>query len=501
MSRNPDVLWRRLALIFLTITTLLRLCGLNAIELAPDEAYYWDWSRHLSLGYYDQGPMIAYVIRLTTTLFGTNEFGVRVGVCLASCGTLVCSYVLACRLFSARAGFITILLLGLTPLMAVGSQIATYDPLLVFFWALTLVALERALFQGHRSAWYIAGLAAGLGLLSKHTMVLMLPCLLLFLWFSQEHRYWLRRPEPYIAVLMMMMLYTGVLWWNAHHHMWTFGHLLFLTHKNSGRPLRRLGDFVGSQALLVGPVLFLGCLFAGMQPRQSAKQRFLFLMGFPILSFFCLLAFKSKVQANWAPFAWITPSILWAGMLDDAAVRGRAIVRPVSLAAVTSGLLTLLLLAPSLRAAIGVRLPPEADVSNTTFGWRALARHVQTLRQEMERSGHRVFLAGNGYQYIALMAFYLPDHPEAHDLFLHFRLTMYAASVETLKQHLGEDALFINAGEVDDADLRKIFTDVVWQPAFAIWRRPLYSQPIAYIHIAKCYGYRRYIGLQWASGG
>ena len=173
----------------------------------------------------------------------------------------------------------------------------------------------------------------------------------------------------------------------------------------------------------------------------------------------------------------------------------------VAATAATGGLLTLLLVAPGLRAAIGVRLPPQADVSNTTYGWRALARRVQALRSDMEQSGRRVFLAGNGYQYIALMAFYLPDHPETHDLFLHFRLTMYAAYAEQLKRHLGEDALFINAGEVDDADLRKIFTDVSWQSPFAIWRRPLYNEPITTIHLAKCYGYRRYVGLQWASGG
>src|SRR5579862_1472793 len=159
--------------------------------------------------------MIAYVIRLTTAIFGVNEFGVRLGVCIASLGTLLCCFVLARRLFSARAGFLTVLLLSLTPLMAVGSQIATYDPLLVCFWSLTLVALERALRpgaeateaaqsppaplaassaairRGQRAAWLSAGIAAGCGLLSKHTMVLIVPCLAVFLVLSRDHRFWL----------------------------------------------------------------------------------------------------------------------------------------------------------------------------------------------------------------------------------------------------------------------------------------------------------------------
>jgi dolichol-phosphate mannosyltransferase len=527
--------------------------------------------------------MISYVIWLTTRLFGATEFGVRFGVCIASLVALWCSYVLASRLYSPLAGFIVTVALGATPLMAVGSLIATYDPLLVCFWAITLVCLERALFapepRRQEMAWLGAGVATGLGFLSKHTMLLLLPCLLLFLLLSPAHRRWLLRPQPYLAFGITLLLYGGVFWWNAHHHWWTFGHLLFLTKKTSGTPLRRLGDFIGSQALLLGPGLFLACLAAcsrwlvtgnwwlvardrrgvaggssvATADPEETKKLFLFCMGAPVLLFFCLMTFKAKVQANWAPCAWITPAILWAGEIGKRREEGRGKRReegrgkreekgkemggwhqpedhasqselgtpgeegrsaekgrfslfplPSSLFPILglSAFLTVALLAPGVRQALGIKLPPDQDVSNTAYGWRELAAHVQQMRVDMERAdGRKVFVAGNGYQYTALMAFYLPDHPETHDLFLHFRLTMYAAYVEQLKNHLGEDCLFINAGEVDDHDLRQIFKRVEWQPPFDIWRRPLYAVPVSTIHIAKCYGYRRYVGLEWARGG
>ncbi|HLV79250.1 MAG TPA: glycosyltransferase family 39 protein, partial [Chthonomonadaceae bacterium] len=350
-----DRRWEWAALLFLAVTTGLRLLALSRTELAPDEAYYWDWSRHLAPGYYDQGPMIAYVIRVTTALFGTNEFGVRFGALAASLGTLLCAYALARRIFSPLAGFLTVLLLGLTPLMAVGSQIATYDPPLVFFWALAALFLERALFapseRAQRAAWLWAGVAAGLGFLSKHTMLLLAPCLLLFLVLSPAHRRWLRRPEPYLAFLITLLLYSGVFWWNAHHHWWTFQHLLFLTGKSSGAPLRRLGDFLGSQALLLGPALFVAAIAAGgaglrapdAHDRAAGKRLFLACLGMPVFLFFCLLAFKAKVQGNWAPFAWVTPTILWAGWAAARLERsGRAARQAAGLAgllAVTSGAL------------------------------------------------------------------------------------------------------------------------------------------------------------------
>jgi dolichol-phosphate mannosyltransferase len=551
-------LWHRATLLLLLLTTLLRLRLLTALELVPDEAYYWDWSRRLSLGYYDQGPMIAYVIRLTTLLFGNTEFGVRFGVCMASLATLWCSYLLARRLFSPLAGLITVVALGATPLMAVGSLIATYDPLMVCFWAVALVFLERALFAANdrlqRRAWLWAGVAVGCGFLSKHTMLLLLPCLVLFLLVSPSHRHWLRRPEPYAAFGITLLLYGGVFWWNAHHHWWTFGHLLFLTKKTSGAPLRRLGDFVGSQALLLGPGLFLAALAACRRAlrRPTPTELFLLCLGAPVLLFFCLMTFKAKVQANWAPCAWLTPTILWAGWTAQALAEKREKgkgkrektvpipehlnteypntrhptswvpkslwdAQPLLLVSIVglSLFLTLTLLIPQLRAALGIKLPPDQDVSNTAYGWRDLAAHVQQLRRQMETANdlnteHRtpgtklhagVFIAGNGYQYAALMAFYLPDHPQTFDLFLHFRLTMYAATVEDLKQHLGEDCLFINAGEVDDPDLRAIFRQVEWLPPYEIWRRPLYDRPVTTIHIARCYGYRKYTGLDWARGG
>src|SRR5262249_29510973 len=41
------------------------------LDLAPDEAHYWDWSRRLDWSYYSKGPLVAYLIRLSCWLFGS----------------------------------------------------------------------------------------------------------------------------------------------------------------------------------------------------------------------------------------------------------------------------------------------------------------------------------------------------------------------------------------------------------------------------------------------
>src|SRR5437660_5129475 len=40
------------------------------LDLAPDEAHYWDWSRHLDWSYYSKGPLVAWLIRASCELAG-----------------------------------------------------------------------------------------------------------------------------------------------------------------------------------------------------------------------------------------------------------------------------------------------------------------------------------------------------------------------------------------------------------------------------------------------
>src|SRR4030065_537893 len=54
------------------------------LDLSPDEAHYWEWSRRLDLSYYSKGPLIAYLIFLSTSLLGDNVLGVRIPAVLLS---------------------------------------------------------------------------------------------------------------------------------------------------------------------------------------------------------------------------------------------------------------------------------------------------------------------------------------------------------------------------------------------------------------------------------
>src|SRR5947199_1286691 len=91
-------LWRGGVLALIVAASAFRvayLAGDCPIDLAPDEAHYWDWSRHLDWSYYSKGPLVAYLIRGSCELFGpwsqqlTGNGALAVRLPAILCGSLL----------------------------------------------------------------------------------------------------------------------------------------------------------------------------------------------------------------------------------------------------------------------------------------------------------------------------------------------------------------------------------------------------------------------------
>ena len=145
---------------------LARIWFIGTISLAPDEAYYWDWSRHLDWSYYDQGPMLAWVIRAGTSLLGPNEWGVRLGALVAGLG-ISASYIFLARRMGRPAAAPWLVLAGNAMLLfSVGGVLMMHDSLAALYWSLALVGAVLAIEDDERW-WLLAGLAGGAGVLSE----------------------------------------------------------------------------------------------------------------------------------------------------------------------------------------------------------------------------------------------------------------------------------------------------------------------------------------------
>ena len=82
-THESDPKAHRAAWLVLAVAVALRLAAAALVPLAPDETYYWEWSRRLAAGYLDHPPAIAMFVRIGTMLLGATSIGVRLGSVLA----------------------------------------------------------------------------------------------------------------------------------------------------------------------------------------------------------------------------------------------------------------------------------------------------------------------------------------------------------------------------------------------------------------------------------
>jgi len=382
-------------LVGLLALTLLRLVVAAATPLAPDEAYYWIWSRALAPGYLDHPPMIAFWIAAGTAIAGDTALGVRL---LGPIGAAIGSVMLfdaGRRLFDARAGLSAALLLNATLLLGVGAVTATPDTPLILFWTATLWAVVRADVSGDGRWWLLAGLFAGCALLSKYTAALLGVGLLLWLLLHEDARRWLQSPWPWLGGVLAMLCFAPVIAWNAQHGWASFAKQGGRAAEGGGRALKYLAELLGAQLGLATPLVFLLCI-AGtvLAVRRIRDARFALLAALvlPGAALFAWQATGDRVQGNW-------PAILYpAAALAAGALAGRwqALVRP---AAALGFAITFAAYLQASAAPFALQRRHDPTLIRMG-GFEALAAEIVARRAN--------FVAGDDYALISRLAFSLP---------------------------------------------------------------------------------------------
>src|ERR1700693_4752246 len=162
--------WRTLTLGLIVYAVVLRLIYLGQVELLPEETYYWNYARHLDIGYLDHPPMVAWLIRVSTALLGTSQLGVRGATLCCAGATAFFTYRLTRNLFDMPTALAAMLLSQVLPFFFVAGLAVAPETPLIPAWAAELYFLERALVAGRATAWWGVGVAMGTGLLCKYSI-------------------------------------------------------------------------------------------------------------------------------------------------------------------------------------------------------------------------------------------------------------------------------------------------------------------------------------------
>ncbi len=153
-------------------------------------------------------PLIVLLYAVAMHLFGVEMLVMRLTGLVLSIGLLLVTYLLGCELYSRRVGLLAAFLVPTFPLFFRLGPAAMTDIPVTFFFVLSLLLVARLRSNPTYPLAVAAGLAVGLGLLSKYTMVLIYPVLLA--WFVASKR--LRHLKRYLVVMILTSLALFSLW-------------------------------------------------------------------------------------------------------------------------------------------------------------------------------------------------------------------------------------------------------------------------------------------------
>jgi hypothetical protein len=485
LTRTP--LWGRWLLAFIPV----RVAMIPIIPILPEEAYHWNFARHLDWGYYDHPPMIAWAIAAGRAVLGDNAFGIRAVTVLFSLGTTSVLARMAKRFYGETAAVWAVILFTFAPVLLPVSAAGFPDSPLLFFWALTLALSWRAIEGQDGGRWLAAGAALGGAMLSKYTGVFLVPSVFLYLALSKRDRRWLATPWPYLAGVVALLVFSPVIYWNWQHQWASF---LFqsrgrLEESRGFRPIYAL-QFVGKELLALLP-LTLPLAFVAIRRRarsERPEERFLLAGLPPIVLVFGLISFFRPAHVLWAVPGFLGLFVVMAGHIaegTDGIARFYARSRTLLLGVCFVGLI-----------AGGIHLKyflPFITPMQGLYGWEEVAQKVRALRAEEPAAVLMAF--GRKYTVTSQLAFRLNlpyDVQGSHlidDPALQYE---YWCDPQTLR---GRDALIVVEGGARATDtlqaVRKHFIalEAAGDVVVPVGRHLVFSEPPVTFLLFKGRGY------------
>lgn len=216
MTRTPDappkLFWQGL-LALAVLKLLLHYYSHDLYGLHRDEYLYLAEGDHLAWGYLEVPPMIAVLGKIARSLLGDTILAVRFFPALVGAGSIFLVGAIArdfggrkqAQLVAAAAFLVSPAYLGSNNLF----QPVSFNQ---FCWLLSAFLVVKIIKHQQPKYWYLLGVVAGLGFLTKYSIVFFLLALAIAFVISQQRKM-LRSPHPYLAVGLALLIASPNLYW------------------------------------------------------------------------------------------------------------------------------------------------------------------------------------------------------------------------------------------------------------------------------------------------
>jgi len=212
------------SLLLFGLLVMLFFAGIGRMALMePDEGRYTEIPREmLATGqyvlphlngvlYFEKPPLYYWLNALSIKLFGLNEFAARFWSAVLGVLGLWLVFRLADRMRGRRAAWLSVIVLGTSPLYLAMAHIATIDMTLTFFFTLTMVCFYFAHAgpdggrRRERLFWYGMFAGSALTVMSKGLIGIVLPGAIIFLYILLTNGWALLKRVPWVTGILLFL--------------------------------------------------------------------------------------------------------------------------------------------------------------------------------------------------------------------------------------------------------------------------------------------------------
>ena len=433
----------------------LRIFFISNTLLIDDEAYYAMYARHLSWGYIDHGPVIAYLIRLFT-IFGENSFTVRLGALTLLIILTVFLYRFGKTYFNEATGIIMSLGISANMLFHTNAVVITPDVPLAFFTIMAIIYYYKAYFIDAKYL-YAAGILLGLAVLSKVSALFPAVGIILFPFVIQGKRHFLSDIRFYGSLVAALLVFIPFIIWNLQND------LAFVRYQGSHvTSSGSWSDFRGlwlSLLVTIGPVFFY---YSVIKPFLLLKR---LLSISPELTYFTIVTIIptiyflvhsvfSRMEVNW-PAPIFSGGLFLFGILlgENWPVYRKRFIFQVGFSLLLILIVTVQTFWPFLP------IKGKIDVTNRYHIYNAFPSELKAYLQAYPELQNKRLLADN-YQIPSMINFYLNPSLEASALSINYHETLYSFLYQD-GMFVGKDFLFLKRGKTFPKKFTPYFDDAI----------------------------------------
>lgn len=392
------------------------------LDIHPDMADHWVWSRRLDWGYNEHPPMVAWMMRLVTTILPINPiYALKIGSVLVSTLILWLAYKVATSFFKKETAALYLLILEATPYFSMGSIFWHIDQFYMVFWLLGLLSFAKYLKTKDLNYILLFGVFAGFGAVSKYITLLFYISLLFWCILDRRFRPLLWKWQTYGAGLISFLVFSPVFIWNGLNDWTSFRFQFKKGIGGSDALLGKLPEMTIGHLVIFSLLLTLfvwSLLISGKLVSRpiSEKHSFLLALGLVPFLFFSTSSLRGTIaEAHWLNTAYFSLFLLLANYLYERKeiltagwLNGRFIF---------AYLLNYLILAIILVQVFFqvIQLPLGVDAATKLVAWHKSAKQIDVILKKYQNYEPQ-YVISREYQLSGVLSLYMQSHPLSHSL-------------------------------------------------------------------------------------